>query len=163
MEIVERNKLVINNSEVKDELLEELLINHMKPEINQKDIDDEINKLKQRFLEKGYSEDELKAEVVNEIIIYSQGYTYTINVYVYPKTHPDIYLERKVSDASIIYMSTNYEKQRNELGKQISLHAQLLLLKSENEELKKRVEELKKEITELEEELEKCREGEEDP
>jgi len=170
MEIIRKNRLIVNNEEVRDELLEDLIMRHIEATIEfyQKKIDDAINELKQSFIEKGYKEDELIAEIVNKIFVYSESYSLDTYLFVYPKIHPNIYKSSEVIEINMSYMSTDYTKEINELGKQTMLNAQLLLYKTENEKLKKELEEIRDDRNRLMNELEECREKcpdreEEDP
>jgi len=170
MEIIKRNRLIVNNEEVRDELLEDLITRHIEATIEfyQKRIDDAINELKHAFVEKGYSEDELIAEIVNKIFVYSESYSLDTHLFVYPRMHPNVYKSRNAIEINMSYMSADYTKEINELGKQTMLNAQLLLYKTENEKLKKELEEVRDDRNRLMDELEKCREkcgeqAEEDP
>jgi uncharacterized protein YjbJ (UPF0337 family) len=156
-------KLKWDGEELKDEQLRELLISHAKE--NTVDIKDKIKtaieRLKQYFLEKGYTEDELRAEVLHKINVFAKNYYIDIIVKVYPKMH-ELGVTEQILQRYISYIHAEYRKELNELGTIIKNRIALLLkiteLEEENQKLKNKIESLEAELNAAEKELEKYRE-----
>jgi predicted ribosome quality control (RQC) complex YloA/Tae2 family protein len=157
-------KLKWDGGELKDEQLKELLISHAKE--NTKDLEDKvktaIERLKQHFLEKGYTEDELIAEVLHKINVFAKDYYVDIIVKVYPRMHELELTEQVLQSKNISYIHLDFGKELNELGTTIKNRVALLLrimeLEKENQKLKNKIESLEAELSEAEKELEKYRE-----
>jgi hypothetical protein len=157
-------KLKWDGEELKDEQLRELLISHAKE--NTKDLEDKIKtaieRLKQYFLEKGYTEDELRAEVLHKINVFAKNYYIDIIVKVYPKMHELGVTEQILQSRYISYIHTEYIKELNELGTIIKNRIALLLkiteLEEENQKLARALESLEAELNAAKKELEKYRE-----
>jgi len=147
---------------IEDERLVNMLVKHAK--VNIKGVEDKakntIERLKQAFLEKGYIEEEMAGDIILRINAFNDNYYAELNVYVYPRTHRDVYLQEQVMPSTFfLYTSKDYIKEMNELGTQIKERVNTLLKIAE---LEKEVERLRKWVSQLEAELERCKEREEE-
>ncbi|MCI4408994.1 MAG: hypothetical protein JHC26_07870 [Thermofilum sp.] len=165
MEIREvyRTKLMWDR-DIENKELTELLISHAKDFAKEYDnkIKTTLEKLKQSFIERGYTEDELAGEVIHVINTFTDHYFLEIKVKVYPKSH-DVSLTEQITQSRYIsYIHPEHMKTLNELGTKIKNGIAPLIriaeLEEENGKLKDKVEYLENELARAEGELEKCRE-----
>ena len=145
--IIETNKLLVKWENVaEDKQLLGLIFKHMSMKATfDNEIQDAIQKLSQHFQEKGYNEEELTALIMNTINLAEDGYHIIIDVYVYPTEHENVQMSRRVTEMFIKYMSADYRKEQNEIGKtileKVNTIIQILNLKKENEALKRKLKE----------------------
>ena len=125
-----------------------------------------IQSLVEEFIEQHYSQQELEVEIKYDIILFKDGYTPHVSVFVFPVSSPDIQKYRNVINGGYTYYTySSYVKERNVLGElvktRLSIYEAYNTLLEEKIELEKKLKEAEERIKELEERL--GEQQEEDP
>jgi hypothetical protein len=77
-----------------------------------------VSEAVKHFVEKGYSPDEVEAEVKYEVLVRDDGmFNYEVEVFARPSRHPEVVVWKKVKEGLENYVSSEFTKERNEIGR----------------------------------------------